>query len=224
MVVEGQIAGGVVQGIGGVLYEHVVYDSSDGNPLTTTFVDYLLPTAYRDVPILEYGHIETPSTTPGGFRGMGEGRDCLGRDPRGGALRRPRATRRAGTRAAARAVTSARPHCMREHGPRNDAAPRTSRSTGGPVRRPSTAFGSSIHDERFGTDFSFPNGRIALRLSPRCSQWGFRAPALRLRFTTEVPSWFGLLRSRQPQFPLPGGSFCAGQRPTITNQLLKCPG
>ncbi len=44
MVVEGQIAGGVVQGIGGVLYEHFVYDD-DGNPLTTTFMDYLLPTA-----------------------------------------------------------------------------------------------------------------------------------------------------------------------------------
>ena len=43
-VVEGQIAGGVVQGIGGVLFEHLVYDE-DGNPLTTTFVDYLLPTA-----------------------------------------------------------------------------------------------------------------------------------------------------------------------------------
>src|SRR5581483_7083741 len=39
MVVEGQIAGGVVQGIGGTLYEHVVYDD-EGNPLTTTFLDY----------------------------------------------------------------------------------------------------------------------------------------------------------------------------------------
>ena len=43
-VVEGQIAGGTVQGIGGVLFEHLVYDD-DGNPLTTTFMDYLLPTA-----------------------------------------------------------------------------------------------------------------------------------------------------------------------------------
>ena len=46
-VVEGQIAGGVVQGIGGVLYEHLAYDD-DGNPLTTTFMDYLVPTACRD--------------------------------------------------------------------------------------------------------------------------------------------------------------------------------
>jgi carbon-monoxide dehydrogenase large subunit len=71
-VVEGQIAGGVVQGIGGVLYEHLPYDD-DGNPLATTFVDYLLPTA-TEVPIIEYGHIETPApTNPGGHKGMGEG-------------------------------------------------------------------------------------------------------------------------------------------------------
>ncbi len=71
-VVEGQIAGGVVQGIGGVLYEHLAYDE-DGNPLTTTFMDYLLPTA-AEVPVIEYGHIETPApTNPGGHKGMGEG-------------------------------------------------------------------------------------------------------------------------------------------------------
>jgi carbon-monoxide dehydrogenase large subunit len=71
MIVEGQIAGGVVQGIGGALYEHVVYDD-DGNPLTTTFMDYLVPTA-AEVPVIEYGHVETPSSTPGGHKGMGEG-------------------------------------------------------------------------------------------------------------------------------------------------------
>jgi carbon-monoxide dehydrogenase large subunit len=71
-VVEGQIAGGVVQGIGGVLYEHMPYDDG-GNPLATTFVDYLLPTA-AEVPMIEYGHIETPApTNPGGHKGMGEG-------------------------------------------------------------------------------------------------------------------------------------------------------
>jgi carbon-monoxide dehydrogenase large subunit len=70
-VVEGQIAGGTVQGIGGVLYEHLAYDD-DGNPLTTTFMDYLLPTS-TDVPIIEYGHIETPAPGPGGFKGVGEG-------------------------------------------------------------------------------------------------------------------------------------------------------
>jgi aerobic carbon-monoxide dehydrogenase large subunit len=71
MVVEGQIAGGVAQGIGGVFYEHFMYDT-EGNPLTTTFLDYQLPTA-AEVPDFEYGHVVTPSPTPGGFKGMGEG-------------------------------------------------------------------------------------------------------------------------------------------------------
>ncbi|HEV7524381.1 MAG TPA: xanthine dehydrogenase family protein molybdopterin-binding subunit [Acidimicrobiia bacterium] len=71
MIVEGQVAGGVVQGIGGTLYEHFIYDD-DGNPLTTTFMDYLLPTT-TEVPTIEYGHVETPAPTPGGHKGMGEG-------------------------------------------------------------------------------------------------------------------------------------------------------
>ncbi len=70
-VVEGQIAGGVVQGIGGALFEHFVYDD-DGNPLTTSLMDYLMPSA-AEVPSIEYGHIETPSPGPGGFKGVGEG-------------------------------------------------------------------------------------------------------------------------------------------------------
>jgi carbon-monoxide dehydrogenase large subunit len=70
-VVEGQIAGGVVQGIGGALYEHLAYDE-EGNPVATTFMDYLVPTA-TVVPTIEYGHIETPSPGPGGYKGVGEG-------------------------------------------------------------------------------------------------------------------------------------------------------
>jgi carbon-monoxide dehydrogenase large subunit len=70
-VVEGQIAGGVVQGIGGVLFEHLAYDDA-GNPLATTFMDYLVPSA-AEVPPIEYGHVETPSPGPGGFKGVGEG-------------------------------------------------------------------------------------------------------------------------------------------------------
>jgi carbon-monoxide dehydrogenase large subunit len=70
-VVEGQIAGGTVQGIGGALYEHLAYDV-DGNPVATTFMDYLLPTA-AEVPVIEYGHVETPSPGPGGYKGVGEG-------------------------------------------------------------------------------------------------------------------------------------------------------
>jgi carbon-monoxide dehydrogenase large subunit len=72
MIVEGQVSGGVVQGIGGVLLEEFVYDV-DGNPLTTTFMDYLLPTS-TDVPVIEIGHLETPSSSnPGGYKGVGEG-------------------------------------------------------------------------------------------------------------------------------------------------------
>ena len=70
-VVEGQIAGGTVQGIGGVLYEHLAYDD-DGNPIATTFMDYLLPTA-ADVPVIEYGHVETMGHSVGGHKGVGEG-------------------------------------------------------------------------------------------------------------------------------------------------------
>jgi carbon-monoxide dehydrogenase large subunit len=70
-VVEGQIAGGTVQGIGGALYEHFVYDDH-GNPVTTTFMDYLLPTA-TEVPVIEYVHVETMSPGVGGYKGVGEG-------------------------------------------------------------------------------------------------------------------------------------------------------
>lgn len=70
-VVEGQIHGGTVQGIGGALYEELAYDT-DGNPLSTTFMDYLLPTA-TEVPVIEVGHVETPSPGPGGYKGVGEG-------------------------------------------------------------------------------------------------------------------------------------------------------
>jgi carbon-monoxide dehydrogenase large subunit len=71
-IVEGQISGGVVQGIGGVLFENFVYDPA-GNPMTTTFTDYLIPTS-SDVPDIEIVHLETlSSTNPGGFKGIGEG-------------------------------------------------------------------------------------------------------------------------------------------------------
>jgi carbon-monoxide dehydrogenase large subunit len=70
-VVEGQIDGGTVQGIGGALYEHLAYDP-DGNPVTTTFMDYLLPTA-TEVPVIEHVHVETPGPGPGGYKGAGEG-------------------------------------------------------------------------------------------------------------------------------------------------------
>jgi carbon-monoxide dehydrogenase large subunit len=70
-VVEGQIAGGVAQGIGGVLYEHLAYDD-EGNPLATTLADYLVPSP-GEIPPIEYVHVETPSPGPGGYKGVGEG-------------------------------------------------------------------------------------------------------------------------------------------------------
>lgn len=70
-IVEGQIQGGVAQGIGGALYERIVYDEH-GQPQTTTFMDYLLPTA-TDIPTVEQHHIETPSErNPLGVKGVGE--------------------------------------------------------------------------------------------------------------------------------------------------------
>ena len=93
-VVEGQIAGGVVQGLGGVLLEDFVYDA-DGNPLTSTFMDYLLPTA-TEVPDLEIGHIDVGvHHEPGRVQGPRRGRrDRLARRGRQRGRRRARPPRR----------------------------------------------------------------------------------------------------------------------------------
>jgi aerobic carbon-monoxide dehydrogenase large subunit len=71
MIVEGQIMGGVAQGIGGALLEHAPYDDA-GNPLAITFKDYLMPTT-DVIPDVRYAHLETPAPTPGGHKGVGEG-------------------------------------------------------------------------------------------------------------------------------------------------------
>jgi carbon-monoxide dehydrogenase large subunit len=72
MVVEGQIAGAVAQGIGGALYEELPY-GEDGNFLAATLLDYVYPTTL-EIPHIEISHIETPSTvTEGGVKGCGEG-------------------------------------------------------------------------------------------------------------------------------------------------------
>jgi carbon-monoxide dehydrogenase large subunit len=71
-VVEGQVRGGVTQGIGGALWEHFVYDE-EGQPLTTTFGDYLMPVA-TEIPDIEVYHLQTPSPlTALGMKGLGEG-------------------------------------------------------------------------------------------------------------------------------------------------------
>ncbi len=70
-VVEGQIHGGVAQGLGQVLGEHVVYDA-DGQLVTGSFVDYLMPRA-DDFPPMSIGHHSVPATTnPLGAKGAGE--------------------------------------------------------------------------------------------------------------------------------------------------------
>ncbi len=70
-IVDGQVRGGVAQGIGGALYEECVYDGA-GQLLTTSLMDYLVPST-AEVPDIQVGHLETPSPfTVGGFKGVGE--------------------------------------------------------------------------------------------------------------------------------------------------------
>jgi len=70
-IVEGQIHGGVAQGIGGSFYERLVFDE-EAQPLSSTFMDYLIPTS-MEVPDIETVHVETPSTlNPLGIKGAGE--------------------------------------------------------------------------------------------------------------------------------------------------------
>jgi len=72
MVVDGQILGGLAQGIGTALYEEMPYDS-EGQPLASTLADYLLPGA-TEVPMAALDHMETPSPyTEFGQKGLGEG-------------------------------------------------------------------------------------------------------------------------------------------------------
>ena len=72
MVVEGQVHGGLVQGIGQALMEHCVYDRETGQLVTGSFMDYAMPRA-DDFPNFTIGHVCTPCTTnPLGTKGCGE--------------------------------------------------------------------------------------------------------------------------------------------------------
>ncbi|MBO0755428.1 MAG: xanthine dehydrogenase family protein [Bradyrhizobiaceae bacterium] len=72
LIVDGQVHGGVAQGIGAALYEEVVYDDQ-GQLNTASLVDYLVPSAC-EIPPMTVVHLESESPTSlGGFRGMGEG-------------------------------------------------------------------------------------------------------------------------------------------------------
>jgi carbon-monoxide dehydrogenase large subunit len=71
MLVEGQIHGGVAQGVAQALYEEFVYDA-EGNPLTTSLVDYVIPTI-GEIPAIETVQMETPTPlNPLGAKGIGE--------------------------------------------------------------------------------------------------------------------------------------------------------
>ncbi len=70
-VVEGQIIGGIAQGIGEALMEELVYDEA-GQPRTVTLADYTIPTAL-EIPNVELHHATAPSGALGGFKGCGEG-------------------------------------------------------------------------------------------------------------------------------------------------------
>ncbi len=72
MIVDGQIVGGIAQGIGTALYEEIPYDEN-GQPLATTLADYLMPGA-PEIPAIKIGHMSTPTPhTEFGMKGMGEG-------------------------------------------------------------------------------------------------------------------------------------------------------
>ena len=79
LLFEGQLHGGIAQGIGQALYEEFVYDD-DGNPLTGSFLDYGVPSA-AELPSFEVHVIETPSpNNPLGFKGVAES-GCIGAVP-----------------------------------------------------------------------------------------------------------------------------------------------
>ncbi len=72
LIVEGQAHGAVAQGVGGALYEAIVYDA-EGQLLTASLMDYLMPVA-SDLASLEVEHLQIPAPgTPNGAKGVGEG-------------------------------------------------------------------------------------------------------------------------------------------------------
>lgn len=71
MIVDGQVHGGVAQGIGAALYEEMIYDE-DGQLVSASLVDYVIPSAV-EIPGIDVVHVESESAVAGGFRGMGEG-------------------------------------------------------------------------------------------------------------------------------------------------------
>ena len=72
MIVDGQVQGGIAQGIGTALYEEIPFDET-GQPLATTFADYMVPCA-PEIPDVRLAHLVTPAlATEYGVKGLGEG-------------------------------------------------------------------------------------------------------------------------------------------------------
>jgi carbon-monoxide dehydrogenase large subunit len=72
MIVDGQVVGGVADGIGGAMFSEMIYDA-DGQPVTGSLADYLVSTA-PEIPRIRVLHVDSPSSTnPLGVRGVGEG-------------------------------------------------------------------------------------------------------------------------------------------------------
>jgi carbon-monoxide dehydrogenase large subunit len=79
LLVEGQLHGGIAQGIGQALYEEFVYDA-DGNPLTGSFLDYAIPSA-AEMPSFDVHVVQYPSpNNPLGVKGIAES-GCIGAVP-----------------------------------------------------------------------------------------------------------------------------------------------
>jgi carbon-monoxide dehydrogenase large subunit len=72
MIADGQVHGGIAQGIGNALYEEIIYDEN-GGILTATLADFMLPTSH-EIPPIELHHMETESdATITKAKGLGEG-------------------------------------------------------------------------------------------------------------------------------------------------------
>ena len=72
LIVDGQIVGGVAQGIGGALFEELAYDEQ-GNFISQSLLDYCMPSAAQ-IPPIKVAHLHTPSPlNPLGIKGLGEG-------------------------------------------------------------------------------------------------------------------------------------------------------
>jgi carbon-monoxide dehydrogenase large subunit len=69
-IVEGQLCGGIAQGIGGALYEELLYDDG-GFPLVSSLLDYKIPTAV-ELPEIEFDHVESVGPSLSGSKGVGE--------------------------------------------------------------------------------------------------------------------------------------------------------